>query len=107
MIPVTGIVELNRCDDTGIGSEYHKVERKPTHSINDSVWRGTVLEPHHLEELHLSEHNMLGQRLDKSSIENLFGLCEQRALALERPRNLKSTSPSTLRPAKYCENEHN
>ncbi len=73
---VTGVVELDRGDDAGIGSENHEIEGKPTHSIEDSVRRGTALEPHHLEELYLSEHNMLGERLDKSSIENLFWFCE-------------------------------
>ena len=61
---MTAVVELHRCDYARIGSENHEVEGKPTHSIEDSVRSGTALEPHHLEELDLSEHNMSWKRLD-------------------------------------------
>jgi hypothetical protein len=76
MVPVAGVIEFDRCNDAGIRGENHEVEGKSTHPVKDSVRRRTALEPHHLEELYLSEHDVMGQRLDKPSIENLFRVCE-------------------------------
>jgi hypothetical protein len=79
------IIQLDGGPNAGVRIEYQKINRQLTDAIEDGSVASAVAKVEHLEQLHLREHDVLGQILHESLEKYALALRQQLSPLLERP----------------------